>query len=41
MFKKTELIIFKPKRKPLDFNMEIKLNGKRLYPTDSSEISWS
>ena len=28
---KTELIIFKPKRKPLDFNM----NGKRLFPTDS------
>ena len=25
---KTELIIFKPKRKPLDFNMKIKLNGK-------------
>ena len=32
---KTELIIFKPKRKPLHFNMKIKLNGKRLYPTDS------
>ena len=32
---KTELIIFKPKRKSLDFNMKIKLNGKRLYPTDS------
>ena len=32
---KTELIIFKPKRKPLDFNMKIKLNGKRLCPTDS------
>ena len=32
---KTELIIFKPKRKPLDFNMKIKLNGKRLYPTHS------
>ena len=30
---KTELIIFKPKRKPLDFNMKIKLNRKRLYPT--------
>ena len=24
---KTELIIFKPKRKPLDFNTKIKLNG--------------
>ena len=32
---KTELIIFKPKRKLPDFNMKIKLNGKRLYPTDS------
>ena len=32
---KTELIIFKPKRKPLDFNVKIKLNGKRVYPTDS------
>ena len=32
---KTELILFKPKRKPLDINMNIKLNGKRLYPTDS------
>ena len=32
---KTELIIFKPKRKLLDFTMKIKLNGKRLYPTDS------
>ena len=32
---KTELIIFKPKRKSLYFNMKIKLNGKRLYPTHS------
>ena len=32
---KTDLIVFKPKRKPLDFNMNIKLHGKRLYPTDS------
>ena len=32
---KTELIIFKPKRKPLNFNIKIKLNGKRLHPTDS------
>ena len=31
---KTKLIVFKPKWKPLDFNMKIKLNGKRLYPTD-------
>ena len=32
---KTDLIVFKPKRKPLDFNMNIKLHGKILYPTDS------
>ena len=32
---KTKLIIFKPKRKLLDFNMQVKLNGKRLYPNDS------
>ena len=47
---KTELLIFKPKRKPLDFNMKIKLNGKRLYPTDSvrhlgvkidSKLNWN
>ena len=31
---KTKLIIFKPKWKPLDFNMKIRLNGQRLYPTD-------
>ena len=47
---KTELIIFNPKGKPLDFNMKIKLNGKRLYPTDSvrylgvkteSKLNWN
>ena len=32
---KTELINLKPKRKPLDFIMKIKLNGKRLYSTYS------
>ena len=32
---KTKLIVFKPKRKPEDFNLKIKLNGERLYPTDS------
>ena len=32
---KPELIIFKSKRKSLDFNMKITLNGKRLHPTDS------
>ena len=31
---KTELFIFKPKRKLLNFNMKIKLNGK-IYLTDS------
>ena len=31
---KTKLFILNLKE-PLDFNMEIKLNGKRLYPTDS------
>ena len=31
---KTELDYFQPKRKPLDFNMKIKLYGK-IYPTDS------
>ena len=31
---KTELTIFKTKGKPLGFNLEIKLNGKRLYATD-------
>ena len=32
---KPELIIFKSKRKSLDFNVKITLNRKRLYPTDS------
>ena len=32
---KSELIIFKPKRKILGFIMKIKLNWERLYPTDS------
>ena len=35
MFQKTEIIIFKSRKKLLDFNMKIKLNGKRLYPTRS------
>jgi len=30
---KTELIIFKPKNKPLDFELKIKINGKRLEHT--------
>ena len=32
---KTELTLFKPKMKNLDFNLKLKLNGKRLYPTKS------
>ena len=32
---KTELVIFKPKKKQVDFDIKMKLNGKRLYPTDS------
>ena len=31
---KTELVIFDSKRKHMDFDLKIKLNGKRLYPTD-------
>ena len=30
---KAELILFKLKMKKLDFDLELKLNGKRLYPT--------
>ena len=32
---KTELILFKPKMKKLDFDLKLKLNGKRIYPTKS------
>ena len=32
---KTELVVFKPNRKKLDFDMKIKLNGKKLQPTPS------
>ena len=32
---KTELVIFKHQRKKLDCEAKIKLNRKRLYPTDS------
>ena len=30
---KTEITIFKPKRKVLESNIKIKFSGKRLYPT--------
>ena len=30
---KTELIKFKPKMKKVDFDLKLKLNEKRLYPT--------
>ena len=32
---KTELVTFKLQMKYMDFDLKIKLNGKRLYPTDS------
>ena len=30
---KTELILFKPKMKKLDFDLKLRLNDKRIYPT--------
>ena len=32
---KTELIMFKPRMKKLDFDHNLKLNGKKFYPTKS------
>ena len=32
---KTELIIFEPRMKKLDFDLKLKLNGKRIHPTKS------
>ena len=32
---KTEMILFKPIKKPLDCQHKVKLNGKRLYQTAS------
>ena len=32
---KTELVIFKHKRKKIDGEVKIKLSRKQLYPTDS------
>ena len=34
-FDKTEMILFKPTKKPLDSQLKLKLNGKRLYQTSS------
>ena len=33
--KYTELIIFRQKKKPLDYSVKFKLNGKRLFPARS------
>ena len=30
-----ELVIFKPKKKRIDLDLKIELNGNRLYPADS------
>ena len=32
---KTELVLFKPNRKKIDYALRLKLNGKRLFPTTS------
>ena len=37
--KKTELIIFRQKEKPLDHRVKFKLNGKRLFPTSSVKFN--
>ena len=34
---KTELIIFKPSKKVIDFDLKFQLNGKQLYPTNSAK----
>ena len=35
IFDKTEMILFKPIKKPLDCQLKLKPNGKRLYQTSS------
>ena len=35
---KTELILFRPKFKKVVFDLNLKLNGKRLYPTTSISV---
>ena len=32
-FDKTEMIVFKPTKKPLGYQLKLNLNGKRLYQT--------
>ena len=32
---KTEMVLFRPKRKSMNFTLKIKLNGKQLYDTNS------
>ena len=32
---KTDMFLFRPKSKSIDFNHKIKLNGKRLYEINS------
>ena len=32
---KTELITFESRMKKIDFDLKLKLNGKRIYPTKS------
>ena len=33
--KLTEVVLFKSAKKQIDFSLKLKLNGKRLYPTNS------
>ena len=37
---KTEVALFKSSRKGKNVLLKLKVNGKRLYPTKLSEISW-
>ena len=32
------MFIFRPKRKRMDFNLRIKLNGKQIYETDLVKV---
>ena len=35
LYYQTELVLFRSAKKQLDFGLKLKLNGKRLYPTNS------